>query len=49
MSEETSQFNENLTKSCNEDSNIRYLLEVDVQYAEELQQLHNDYSFCLKK
>ena len=49
MSEETSQFNEDLIKSCNEDSNTGYLLDVDVQYTEELQQLHNDYSFCLKK
>ena len=30
--EETSQFNEHFIKSYNEDSNIGYFIEVDVQY-----------------
>ena len=30
--EDTSQFNEDFMKSCNEESDQRYFLEVDVQY-----------------
>ena len=47
--EETSQFNENLIKSCNEYSDIGYFLEVDIQYTEELHKVHNGCPFCLKK
>ena len=32
-------------KSYNEDSNVWYFLEVDVQYPEELHELHNDLQF----
>ena len=40
--EETSQFNEDVIKNYNEDSDEGYFLEVDVQYPERLNELHND-------
>ena len=40
--QETSQFNEDFTKSYNEDSDEEYCLEVDVPYPENLYNLHND-------
>ena len=43
--EETSKFNDNFIKSYNEDTNTGYFLEVDVQYPEELHELHNGLSF----
>ena len=43
--EETSQFNEDYFKSYNEDSDIGYFLEVDVQYPEELHEFHDDIPF----
>ena len=45
--EKTSQFNEDVTKSYNEDSNIGCFLEVDVQvqYPEELHDLYNNLPF----
>ena len=42
--EETSKFNDNFIKSYN-DTNTGYFLEVDVQYPEELHELHNGLSF----
>ena len=39
------QFNKDFIKSYNEDINIGYFLEVDVQYPEELYELHNDLPF----
>ena len=42
---ETSQFNEDFIKSYND---AGYFLEVDVQYPEELHELHNDFSFLPK-
>ena len=40
-----SKFNEDFIKNCNEESNERYFLEVDVQYIEKLHELHNDLPF----
>ena len=42
---DTSSFNEDFIKSYNEESDERYLLEVDIQYPEELHELHNDLPF----
>ena len=39
--EETSHFNEDFMKSYNEESESKYFLEVDVQYPENLYDLHN--------
>ena len=47
--EETSQFNEDLMKSYNEDSDIVYLIEVDVQYPEKFYELRNDLIFLQKR
>ena len=43
--EKTSQFNEDLIRICNEDSNIAYLIEAVVQYPENLHNLYNDVPF----
>ena len=39
---DTSKFNEDFIKNYNEDSGEGYFLEVDVQYHENLYELHND-------
>ena len=46
---DTSQFNEDLIKSYNEESDEGYFLEVDVQYPEKLHELHNDLPFLPEK
>ena len=43
--EKTSQFNEDLIRICNEDSNIVYLIEAVVQCPENLHNLYNDVPF----
>ena len=43
--EETSQFNEDLIKNYNEESDEGYFLEFDVQYQEKLHELHYDLPF----
>ena len=43
--EYTSQFNEDLIKNYNEESDEGYFIEVDVQYTEILHELHNDLPF----
>ena len=40
-----SQFNEDFIKNYNGESDERYFLEVDVQYLENLHELHNDLLF----
>ena len=40
--EDTSQFNGDFIKNYNEESDEGYFLEVDIQYPEELHELHND-------
>ena len=45
----TSQFNEDFIKSYNEESNEGYFLKVDVQYLEELNELHNDLPFLTER
>ena len=40
--EETYQFNADFIKTYDEGNNIGYFLEVNVQYPEELHELHND-------
>ena len=44
-----SKFNEDFIKNCNEESNERYFLEVDVQYIEKLHELHNDLPFLSER
>ena len=46
---DTSQFNEDFIKNYNEESNKGYFREVDVQYHENLHELHNDLQFYLKE
>ena len=43
--EDTSQFNEDVIKNYNEESDEGYFLDVDVQYLEKLHELHNDLPF----
>ena len=43
--ESTVQFDEGLIKSCNEESDEGYFLEVDLHYPEKLHKLHNDLPF----
>ena len=47
--EETSQFDKDIIKNYNEESDERYFLEVDVQYPEKLHELHNDLPFLPKR
>ena len=35
-------FNEKFTKNYNEDNNVGYKLEIDVEYSKSLENLHND-------
>ena len=42
---DTSQFNEDLIKNYNEESDEGYFLEVYIQYLEKLYELHNDLLF----
>ena len=45
-----SQFNEDFVKNYNEESNEGYFLETDVQYVENIHELHNDLTlFEVKK
>ena len=46
---DTSQFNEDFIKNCNEGSHEGYLFEVDVQYLEKLHERHNDLPFLLER
>ena len=46
---DTSQFNEDFIKNYNEQSDEGYFLEVDVQYLEKSQELHNDLPFLSEK
>ena len=39
--ENTSEFNKDFIKNCNEKSDEGYFLEIDVQYTEKLHDLHN--------
>ena len=49
VSNDTSQFNENLIKNFHEESAEGYFLEVDVQYPENLHSLHNDLPFLQER
>ena len=42
---DTSQFNEDFIKNCNEENDERYFVELDVQYLQKLHELHNDLPF----
>ena len=44
---DTSQFNDDFIKSCNEENNEGCFLEADVQYVEKLHKLHNDLPLLL--
>ena len=39
---DTSQFNEDFMKNCNEESDEEYFIEVNVIYLEKLHKIHND-------
>ena len=43
--EDTSQFNEDFIQNYNEESDEGYFLDVDVQYPQNLHELHNDLPF----
>ena len=43
--EDTSQFNEDFIQNYNEESDEGYFLDVDVQYPQNLHELHNDSPF----
>ena len=43
--EDTTQFNEDFMKSYCKESDEGYFIEVDVQYSEQLHELHNDLPF----
>ena len=47
--EDSSQFNEDFIKSCNEKSDEGYFLEVDIQHPEKVHELHNDLPFLPKR
>ena len=46
---DATQFNENLIKNYNEESDEGYFLEVGVQYLKKLDQLHNDLPFLWER
>ena len=47
--EDTSHFNEDFMKNCNEEKDEGYFLEVDIQYLEKLYKFHNDLHFYLRE
>ena len=47
--EDTSQFNEEFLNNYNKESDKGYFLESDVQYIENLYELHNDLPFLPQK
>ena len=47
--EDTSQFNEDVIKSYNEESDEGYFLAVDIHYLGKLHELHNDLPFLLER
>ena len=49
MVKDTSQFNEDFIKNCNEESDEGYFLEPNVQYFEKLPDLCNDLQFYQKE
>ena len=46
---DTSRFNENFIKNCNEENDEGYFLKIDVQYLEKLHELHNDMPFLRER
>ena len=46
---DTSQFNEDFIKDYNEDSDEGYFLEIDVNYLENIHELHNDLPLLPKR
>ena len=46
---DTSQFNEDIIKKYNEESDERHLIEVDVQYLWNIHELHNDLPFLQER
>ena len=47
--EETSQFNKDFIKGCNDVRDIGYFIESDAEYPESLHNLHNDLPFFLDR
>ena len=46
---DASQFNDDFIKNCNEESDEAYFLKVDVQYSENVHNLHNDLPFLPRR
>ena len=46
---DTSQFNEDFIKNYDEESDEGYFLEVDIQYLEKLNELHNNLPFLSER
>ena len=46
---DTSQFNEDFIKHFNQESDVGYFLQLDIQYPEKLHKLPNDLPFYLKE
>ena len=43
--EDTSKFNEDFIKNCNDGGDEGYFVEVDIQYPDKLHERHNDFPF----
>ena len=49
MGKNMSAFNVKFIKSYDEDSDLGYILEVDVEYPKRLHNLHNSFAFLLER
>ena len=49
MENNVHKFDEKFIKKCDEDSNKRYILEVDVAYPKDIHNLHNDLLFLSER